>query len=77
MFQNMSFKLHILDTVYPPAPLSKEDRINNGIICCRGEYRRYREYDRKRKDSLEHGISVTELLKSQRILRKLVQGQSR
>ena len=72
MFQNLSFKLHILDRVYPPVPLSKEERENNGIICCLGEYRRYRAYDMKRKDNLEHGISITELLKSQRILRKLV-----
>jgi len=76
MFQNLSFKLHILDKVYPPAPLSKEERLNTGIICCLGEYRRYKSYDLKRKDHLEHGISITELLKSQRILRKLVQGQS-
>jgi hypothetical protein len=70
----MSFKLRVLDLIYPPEPLSKEERLKTGIICCRGEYRRYRSYDEKRKGNLEYGISIAELMKSQRILRKLVQG---
>lgn len=71
-FQAMSFKLYLLENVYIQPGLTKEESLKSGVVCCWGEYTKYRHYDKVQKANIDHKMSLVELLKSQRILRKLV-----
>jgi|APSaa5957512535_1039671.scaffolds.fasta_scaffold458731_1 hypothetical protein len=50
----------------------EEERKGPGIVCCWHENKKYKEYNAIKKYNLESGMTLAELLKTQRIVKKLV-----
>lgn len=69
----MSFKLYALNQMYGVI-YDEEDTYSKKrkIACCWHEYRKYNLYNDLKKDNLQAGMTLVELLNNQRVVKKLV-----
>jgi len=69
----ISFKLYTLNQMYGEI-YDEEDTFSKKkkIACCWHEYRKYNLYNDAKKDNLLAGMTLVELLNSQRVVKKLV-----
>lgn len=76
-FTELSFKVYALNRVYGEIYDEQETfSKKRSITCCWDEKRKYNLFKEYQRDNLDAGLTLVELLTSQRVVKKLVQAQS-